>query len=536
MDFIRKYIFVVLTALGALFLFLYFVFGGINPLSGVIDTSGSSVVGGDYRSYYFAAEHFMAGDNIYFSEKQNIKYPQEPEDRFVYPPLRAMLFIPMTFVPLMSSYVIFIVLSVVIFLLTIYFLSKELPNRRRFLLLSFIAFLASPILVLHFERGQTDIIILFLVVASFLALLKNKSILAGVFVGIATSLKITPLIFLPYFFIKDKKAFWSSVVTIVAVFTCFSGSVLIDFFQKIRDFSSGVSSGNLSNSMAGVLNNNFVSEYFPHSFLMPTYIGAITMILVATFFFVYKNKVIGKFTLLEYGIMSTFMMIIPSTSWAYNGVHSLILFAGYWSVRFNGSLSKWWYFFFDILVYISMSQPLLSPLLRDFPIHHIFSLRPLIYLCFVALFIYLIHKGEINEFIARLRLTRFYTSSFLRFCVVGFVGTVSNLLVFYLLSKVFNINIAAIGAFAFAVSQNYILNHSWSFKSKMSGNPNIKGYFRYVFVNLFGLVLNLLVLNLLVGLGFNALLAQAIGVVSGLLLNYAGSYLFVFARKVKINA
>lgn len=536
MEFFRKYIFVILTTLGILFLIFQATVIEINPVSGVIDTSSSRINGGDYRSYYFTSKHLLAGDNIYFTEKQNIKYPQEPTDAFVYPPLMAALFAPLSVVPLKDSYFVFTVLSVIIFLLSVYVLSRKVPQSNFFFWLSVIAFLSSPILVLHLDRGQTDIVILLLLICSLVTFLEKKSVSAGILVGIASALKVTPLIFLPYFFLKDKKAFWSSIITLSTFSVFFSISAWADFLERISSFAGNVSSGNLSNSLLGVFYNRYVSDYYSYGEASLFYLCIIIIILGVTFFSIYKNKDLIKFTLLEFGIVSTFMMIIPSVSWAYNGVHSLFLLAGYWSIRFNGSLNKWTYFIFDILVYLLLSQPILSPLVRDYSIYHIFSLRPLIYLCFVALFIYLIHKEKIDWYVAKFKLTRFYTSSFLRFCVVGFVGTVSNLLVFYLLSKFFNINIAAIGAFAFAVSQNYILNHSWSFKSRVSGNPNIKGYFRYVFVNLFGLVLNLLVLNLLVGLGFNALLAQAVGVVSGLLLNYAGSYLFVFARKVKINA
>lgn len=127
----------------------------------------------------------------------------------------------------------------------------------------------------------------------------------------------------------------------------------------------------------------------------------------------------------------------------------------------------------------------------------------------------------------------FYASSLFRFCVVGFLGTITNLSVFYIVSHVVLLSVitSSICAFAVAVTQNYLFNHLWSFKKVTVGNPNISNYVRYVFVNLFSLVINLIVLDVLVSLSFNSILAQAIGVIVGMSINYAGSYFFVFMRK-----
>ena len=131
------------------------------------------------------------------------------------------------------------------------------------------------------------------------------------------------------------------------------------------------------------------------------------------------------------------------------------------------------------------------------------------------------------------KLQGFYASSLFRFCIVGFLGTATNLFVFYIASHIvtLSINISSVVAFSVAVTQNYLLNHLWSFKHVTAGRPNVSSYVRYVFVNLFSLLLNLLVLDILVYFGFNSVLAQAIGIIAGLSINYAGSYFFVFMRK-----
>lgn len=132
------------------------------------------------------------------------------------------------------------------------------------------------------------------------------------------------------------------------------------------------------------------------------------------------------------------------------------------------------------------------------------------------------------------KLQGFYASSLFRFSVVGFLGTLTNLTIFYLCSNFIHlsINISSISSFAVAVTQNYLLNHLWSFKKVTTGKPNISSYIKYVYVNIFSLLLNLLVLDVLVYFSVNSLLAQVIGILCGLSINYAGSYFFVFMRKL----
>lgn len=131
------------------------------------------------------------------------------------------------------------------------------------------------------------------------------------------------------------------------------------------------------------------------------------------------------------------------------------------------------------------------------------------------------------------KLQGFYASSLFRFGVVGFLGTLTNLIIFYSFTHYADIsfNMASVCAFAVAVTQNYLLNHFWSFKKVVSGKPNVSSYIKYVYVNIFSLLLNLLVLDTLIYFSVHSLVAQLVGILFGLSINYAGSYFFVFMRK-----
>ncbi len=132
----------------------------------------------------------------------------------------------------------------------------------------------------------------------------------------------------------------------------------------------------------------------------------------------------------------------------------------------------------------------------------------------------------------REKMGKLYENSFLRFLFVGGLGTVVNILIFFILADTlhFDPTFSSVIAFLFAVTQNYVLNHVWSFKNVVKFQLNKKSYFKYVFVNIFGLVINLLVLNMIL-LWLNPAIkteAQLFGVLSGTIFNFILSRMYVF--------
>jgi putative flippase GtrA len=126
----------------------------------------------------------------------------------------------------------------------------------------------------------------------------------------------------------------------------------------------------------------------------------------------------------------------------------------------------------------------------------------------------------------------------MQFALVGLVGTILNLTVYFVMAEIFyfGLNISAIGAFSIAVSNNYTLNHKWTFCAESKNNSmNFKQFTYYLFGNLIGLLVNLLVLNVLVsinGIRFH-LMWQILGIACGMLFNFTFTKKFVFANIVK---
>ncbi len=118
----------------------------------------------------------------------------------------------------------------------------------------------------------------------------------------------------------------------------------------------------------------------------------------------------------------------------------------------------------------------------------------------------------------------------LKFGLVGGSGYVINLAVFAVLAANFGIHhaIAAVAAFAVAVTNNFLWNRYWTF-GPGDGPAGFQAA-RFFVVSLASLALNLVVLEALVASGsVGELTAQAIAVAVAMPFNFLGNRLWTFA-------
>ena len=117
-----------------------------------------------------------------------------------------------------------------------------------------------------------------------------------------------------------------------------------------------------------------------------------------------------------------------------------------------------------------------------------------------------------------------------KFCAVGVVGYAVNLGVYALLLNWANLYylVAAIGSFAVAVTNNYLLNRYWTFHHQR-GHFAYQGA-RFLAVSLVSLGANLLILHLLISAGLGKIVAQAVAIVLVTPLNFVGNKLWSFRR------
>jgi putative flippase GtrA len=125
---------------------------------------------------------------------------------------------------------------------------------------------------------------------------------------------------------------------------------------------------------------------------------------------------------------------------------------------------------------------------------------------------------------------------FIKFGITGSLGTVTNLLIFFLCADLLNLPEIpiSIGCFLIAGMQNYIINHKWTFSLVMSKSAlTVKKYFLFLSGSLAGLLVNITVMTSIimnVNLPYK-FIAQACGIVAGMLINFGISKTLVFRRK-----
>jgi putative flippase GtrA len=124
----------------------------------------------------------------------------------------------------------------------------------------------------------------------------------------------------------------------------------------------------------------------------------------------------------------------------------------------------------------------------------------------------------------------------IKFSITGGLGTITNLLIFFLLvdcGQLLETPVSILCFFA-AGTQNYFLNHLWSFKNHTFDMPvSVKKWANFLLVSCFGLAVNILVMNLILSqfeLRYK-FIAQACGIAVGMVLNFTISKLFIFKRK-----
>jgi putative flippase GtrA len=118
-----------------------------------------------------------------------------------------------------------------------------------------------------------------------------------------------------------------------------------------------------------------------------------------------------------------------------------------------------------------------------------------------------------------------------QFCLVGATGYAVNLWVFSFLVLVGGIHYipAAVCSFLVAVTNNYIWNRVWTFRSQR-GHLAYQGL-RFLVVSSLALAANLVVLYALVHVGLSEVVAQAIAIVLVTPVNFVGNKLWSFGPR-----
>ncbi len=170
----------------------------------------------DFDTYYYAARRIASGEPVYMEIKGLSPY--------IYPPFFACLMIPLTAFNMETASLVWYAANLAFFYLSILicaffvFGKKGIDAKafnRSFPFVPKALFLAvSSVLFLdNIAMLQVNILIFFAVLLALYFFRKGNDILSGLFLGMAISIKITPVLFLAYFLFK--REFRASFFTVL---------------------------------------------------------------------------------------------------------------------------------------------------------------------------------------------------------------------------------------------------------------------------------------------------------------------------------
>jgi dolichol-phosphate mannosyltransferase len=131
-------------------------------------------------------------------------------------------------------------------------------------------------------------------------------------------------------------------------------------------------------------------------------------------------------------------------------------------------------------------------------------------------------------------------SEFFKFAITGGLGTITNLAIFFLCADIAGLHEipVSIGCFFIAASQNYLINHFWSFKKATANSaPSVTKWLLFLGASLLGLGINLLVLKMLLTYVYlpYKVIAQSAGIAAGMMINFILSKKIVFKKKNNVS-
>ncbi len=308
-NFVNIFLFLIfVTALGQQLYKLYFVYLSDNFV--------------DLSVYINAAKTALVHGKVY--------EPHISQIPFNYPPTSLPFFLMLTFFPKTITAFVFLLSSLASLFIAVWLLTGMLFTKTKklttFLLLSSCFIQYFPV-KFTLTLGQINLVILLLLTASFYFFRKNRDVLPGILLGIATLIKIFPC-FLILFFIKEKK--WKTILSFVITILVGLGLTLLIFTPAIVTSYFGVIGGNLF--LQGGERAYFDQSL--NSFLLRLHFSSdirllLRLIFTTTSLFLFlksKNKSLSYF-----GLIFSVLLFLSSFSWFHHYVILIPLLIVLWA-------------------------------------------------------------------------------------------------------------------------------------------------------------------------------------------------------------
>ena len=223
----------------------------------------------DFRAFYVAARSVLLNLDPYLNPVT--QFPElyaaiNAEDAiasgFIYPPLAALLFLPLGFLPYGTAKIVFSALILVSLIGLCLLFAKKRNDGLSTPGEAFLFVTCSFPLLATFERGQIDLVIVLLTWLSFHLYRSQKLVQSALLLGLTICIKIFPAIVIIYYLIKRKFRIAAySIASTLILFSLpllyFKPSVYLHFFQFVMPslFGKITSSETVTTHGQRVVNN-----------------------------------------------------------------------------------------------------------------------------------------------------------------------------------------------------------------------------------------------------------------------------------------
>jgi len=299
-----------LTALGLLFFLSIYV----------IRIRGDMV---DFQVNYQAGGRLLEGEGLYRTDDGHFM--------FKYLPFSALLYAPLSLLPLELAKVIWYV-TLVLCSVGIFYMSYKMASANREITTAMIVF--PPLILAKFyfremKLGQINIIVTLILLFMVWSLISKRPVRSGLFWGLATSIKPYGMMFLPYFVVKKQ---WAALATgtgvivlaliLPSVFYGFQGNVVV-----LRDWASTLSQSTpiLLTSHDNISIIAFWSKWTQNPALSSWIALAMVVALAAlVLVLIWRGEKLAKPIALECGLLFMLIPLVSPLGWDYQLLMSVL--------------------------------------------------------------------------------------------------------------------------------------------------------------------------------------------------------------------
>ncbi|OGG12937.1 hypothetical protein A2773_01880 [Candidatus Gottesmanbacteria bacterium RIFCSPHIGHO2_01_FULL_39_10] len=276
----------------------------------------------DFSVYYSAVKVALSGGNPY-SNDLSLFAP------FMYPPQILFIFIPFLYIPYIVAEKLWLFMSFVFLFLSLIFLFKI--NKQKLLtpqsiFLCSLVFLSFP-LKFTLGMGQINVMILLFSVLFIYFLHKDKDYIAGILLGLSISLKLFPVLLLPYLLLIRKwKILLSALTTLITITVltlfAFGHEMLLEFWYKVLPaLGSPWDGGYYNQALSGTITKLTGSPNQLFQFIVSS-----ILIIISAWVILSKKKKTHSMISMDIGMIITLSLLINNFSWQHHFVWLLIPF------------------------------------------------------------------------------------------------------------------------------------------------------------------------------------------------------------------